>query len=221
MGTTTHKSGQTRQLLVDTALRLFRRDGYEKTTMRAIAQAAGVSVGNAYYYFASKDELVQELYRRLQDEHRSRCLPQLHEGRNLGEHLRTILLTGVDVMSPYHGFGSTFVFAAVRPSSRLGPFGDDAAVARGKSIALFKQAVVASRPQPPLGIRDDLPELLWLMYMGITMFWVYDNSPGQERTRRLAGNAAPLVSKLVVLARLPVVRKITEDIADLIKGARS
>src|SRR5690348_12745885 len=60
---------QTKRLIVDTAVRLFREQGYEKTTMRAIAQAAGLSVGNAYYYFPSKDHLVQEFYTQVQDAH--------------------------------------------------------------------------------------------------------------------------------------------------------
>lgn len=46
------KSEQTRALILETAMRLFQERGYDKTTMRAIAQEAGVSVGNAYYYFA-------------------------------------------------------------------------------------------------------------------------------------------------------------------------
>jgi AcrR family transcriptional regulator len=41
------KSEATRKQLVTTALRLFREQGYEKTTMRAIAKEAGVSTGNA------------------------------------------------------------------------------------------------------------------------------------------------------------------------------
>ena len=39
---------------------LFLEHGYDGTTMRGIAQAAGVSVGNAYYYFDSKEHLIQE-----------------------------------------------------------------------------------------------------------------------------------------------------------------
>ncbi|MCZ9338186.1 TetR/AcrR family transcriptional regulator, partial [Streptomyces sp. TRM76130] len=46
------KSEQTRALILETAMRLFQERGYDRTTMRAIAQEAGVSVGNAYYYFA-------------------------------------------------------------------------------------------------------------------------------------------------------------------------
>jgi len=38
------KSEQTRTLIVETALRLFRENGYDRTTMRSIAKEAGVSV---------------------------------------------------------------------------------------------------------------------------------------------------------------------------------
>ena len=43
------KAEQTRQAIVEAALRLFRSGGYDKTTMRAIAGEADVSLGNAYY----------------------------------------------------------------------------------------------------------------------------------------------------------------------------
>ncbi|MDQ0737017.1 TetR/AcrR family transcriptional regulator [Arthrobacter agilis] len=220
MSTPTAKSEATRELLVSTALRLFRDVGYEKTTMRAIASAANVSTGSAYYYFASKDDLVHELYRSLQEEHRARVLPLLREGQNLGELLRLVLNSGIDVMAPYHDFGSNFISIAIKPSATTSPFGSESAVARARAITLFRQAVTLSRPQPPLAIRDDLPELLWYAYMAVTLFWVYDSSPDQVRTRRLIHQAAPLISKLVILSRLPVVRKIVEDIVQLIRGTR-
>ncbi|WP_066299783.1 TetR/AcrR family transcriptional regulator [Arthrobacter luteolus] len=249
------KSETTRQRLVETATALFRAQGYERTTMRGIAEAAGVSVGNAYYYFESKDALVAELYRSLQDEHRSVALPLLREGHNLGEHLRVILLANLDVLSPYHGLGHQFLKNAAlpvpggtryaarataaaagtttaaaspeaqpeapAPASDPAPAPDAAQIGRGKSIAVYRQAVQTARPQPPLAIRDDLPELLWLVHMGVTLFWVYDSSPGQARSRRLVANIAPLVAKLVILSRLPVVRNIVEDVVKLLRGARS
>lgn len=214
------KSEATRERLVTTALRLFREQGYDKTTMRAIATEAGVSTGNVYYYFSSKGDLIQALYQSLQDEHRAKSLPLLRDGQNLGEHLRAILQTGVDVMGPYHDFGSNFMSVAIQPSSNVSPLSDDSSLARARSIALFNQAVTTARPQPPLAIRADLPELLWLVYMGVTLFWAHDRSPGQQRTRRLIDNAAPLVAKLVILSRLPVVRKIVDDVVQLIKNAK-
>jgi TetR/AcrR family transcriptional regulator, transcriptional repressor for nem operon len=48
-----------RQRLVEGARLLLQQQGVEKTTLADIAQAADVPVGNVYYYFKTKDELVQ------------------------------------------------------------------------------------------------------------------------------------------------------------------
>ena len=48
-----------RQRLVEGARLLLHEQGVEKTTLADVAQAADVPVGNVYYYFKTKDELVQ------------------------------------------------------------------------------------------------------------------------------------------------------------------
>jgi TetR/AcrR family transcriptional repressor of nem operon len=47
-----------RQRLVEGARDVIHRQGVEKTTIADIAQSAEVPVGNVYYYFKTKDELV-------------------------------------------------------------------------------------------------------------------------------------------------------------------
>src|SRR2546423_1816435 len=89
--TRTAKSEQTRTLIVETALRLFREHGYDRTTMRAIAREAGVSVGNAYYYFDSKEHLVQGFYDRVQALHREAAAHVLATERDFGARLRGTL----------------------------------------------------------------------------------------------------------------------------------
>ncbi|MFT7617949.1 MAG: AcrR family transcriptional regulator, partial [Planctomycetota bacterium] len=79
----TQKAEKTRQLILDVALRLFEERGYDKTSMRLIAKEAGVSVGNAYYYFASKENLVQGFYGRLHDGHRELVIPALEGQKGL------------------------------------------------------------------------------------------------------------------------------------------
>src|ERR1700694_5911881 len=54
-----HPAPDKRQRLVEGARLLLHRQGVEKTTLADIAQAADVPVGNVYYYFKTKDELVQ------------------------------------------------------------------------------------------------------------------------------------------------------------------
>ncbi|WP_432056267.1 TetR/AcrR family transcriptional regulator [Streptomyces sp. bgisy022] len=55
----TAKSAATRQRFVDEALRLFKEQGYERTSMAQIATAAGSSRANLYLYFNSKSQLIR------------------------------------------------------------------------------------------------------------------------------------------------------------------
>ncbi|RCG28644.1 TetR/AcrR family transcriptional regulator [Sphaerisporangium album] len=48
-----------RERLASAAARVLHEQGVEKTTLADIARAAGVPVGNVYYYFKTKDELVE------------------------------------------------------------------------------------------------------------------------------------------------------------------
>jgi TetR/AcrR family transcriptional regulator, cholesterol catabolism regulator len=55
------KSERSRRVLLDAALRLFSRRGYRATTVRDIAEGAGVSTGNLYHHFADKEAIFQTL----------------------------------------------------------------------------------------------------------------------------------------------------------------
>ncbi|MFC4591940.1 TetR/AcrR family transcriptional regulator [Sphaerisporangium corydalis] len=48
-----------RERLTAAAVRMLHEQGVEKTTLADIAQAADVPVGNVYYYFKTKDDLVE------------------------------------------------------------------------------------------------------------------------------------------------------------------
>lgn len=54
------KTDEKRQLIVDTAYRLFRANGFEKTSMSEITAQVGGSKATLYNYFSSKEELFVE-----------------------------------------------------------------------------------------------------------------------------------------------------------------
>ena len=88
--------GSTRDAIVSAALALFRERGFEGTTMRAVAERAGVSVGNAYYYFSSKDELVQGFYDQLVWSARNLADPEIivtfdADGQHRPEDIRNLI----------------------------------------------------------------------------------------------------------------------------------
>ena len=53
------KRQETFQRIAETGLRLFVENGYEATTLEAIAAASGISRRTFFYYFESKEEILQ------------------------------------------------------------------------------------------------------------------------------------------------------------------
>ena len=51
-----------RALILETALKLFSAHGFDGTSIRMIAEAAGISQGLLYNYFASKDEVLEAIF---------------------------------------------------------------------------------------------------------------------------------------------------------------
>ena len=57
-----------REAILQAALELLATNGFEHTPMSLIVKHSGASAGIIYHYFASKDELIQVLYRRTKSE---------------------------------------------------------------------------------------------------------------------------------------------------------
>jgi AcrR family transcriptional regulator len=216
----TAKAEQTREAIVDAALHLFRERGFEQTTMRAVAAKAGVSLGNAYYYYGSKQHLVQEFYGHLQTAHAVACSPVLAQESRFAPRLLGVLEAWIEAAEPYHEFAGTFFQNAAQPSSPLSPFSAESGPTREASIALLRETVEGSDLKLTKELRAELPDLLWLAQMGIVLFWVHDTSDDQRRTRELARQIVPLIDQLARLTRLPVVRGIAGDVVDLVRTLR-
>jgi AcrR family transcriptional regulator len=205
------KSEQTRDLIAKTALRLFRERGYEATTMRAIATEAGVSVGNAYYYFGSKEELIQLYYEHSQEDHTEACKSVLAGEREFRGRLLGVVRARIDVLQPYKEFAGKFFKYAAEPSSPLSPFSSESGPVRDAAIAVYREVVEGSTLKTDTEIRADLPELLWLYSMGVILYWVYDSSPDAAKTYRLIDRTVPLIDRLVGMARLPGMRGVVRE----------
>jgi len=212
----TSKSEATRTLIVETALRLFQEHGYAKTTMRAIAKEAGVSVGNAYYYFSSKEQLVQGFYTRITELHEQACEETLRTEREFGPRLRAVMHGWIDVATPYHEFGTQFFVKAADPDSPLSPFSADSSPARESQIALHRRVLDGSTVKVDTELRPELPELLWLYEMGVVLFWVHDRSPNCRKTRMLVDRTVPLIDRVIGLSRLRLLRPVTRENVQLI-----
>jgi AcrR family transcriptional regulator len=215
------KRERTRASLVEVALRSFRVRGYDDTTIRLIASEAGVSTGNAYYYFPTKNHLVQELYLQVQREHQAKATAELLGIDDLVERLRVVYRTGIETLQPFHGFAPGFLSAAMSPRSPINPLSSESEPARDIAVATFRDATRGARHGFPAEFADRIPELLLLAYLLVSLFWVYDTSPGQERTYRLIDRGLSLLKVALPLMRLPMLRSPMREFFDLVAEVRA
>ena len=64
-GTKQQRRGNTRQRIQDVALELFAEQGYEKTSLREIAERLDVTKAALYYHFKTKEEIIVSLFEDL------------------------------------------------------------------------------------------------------------------------------------------------------------
>src|SRR6186997_558199 len=88
-----------RERLYATAIGLISRRGYEATTLRDIANEAGVSVGLLYRYFPSKQAVIVALYDELSREFASRAA-RMPLGKWRDRFLFAVQ-TSLDVLAPH------------------------------------------------------------------------------------------------------------------------
>ena len=59
--------GNTRQRIQDVALELFAEQGYEKTSLREIADRLGVTKAALYYHFRTKEDILAGIVARISE----------------------------------------------------------------------------------------------------------------------------------------------------------
>lgn len=218
--TKTAKGEQTKALILTTALEMLHERGYEATTMRAIAKKAGVSLGNAYHYFGSKDHLIQAFYHSTHEDHLRVSLPALQKESSMKARLLSIMRLKIDTLEPYHEFAGVLFQTAADPHSPLNPFAPASAPVRRESMKLFEQLVDQVKARIPNDLRAELPYLLWLYHMGIILFWIHDSSRKRARTYRLIDQTVDLLDKLISLASNPLMRPVRKKALRLVAELR-
>lgn len=200
----TAKADETRNRILDAALRLFRERGFAETTMRDVAAAAGVATGAAYYYFRSKEELVLAFYVRTDQEAAATFEEAIAASKRLEKRIRGLLEAKFAQFQEHRALLTALLKAGVDPRDRLSPFGSETADVREENIAWYARALEGSDVKVPRDLAPHVPRLLWMYHMGLIYFWITDESPRQQRTQRLVDATLDLVVQLLKASSLPL-----------------
>src|ERR1700676_2876419 len=181
----TPKAEETAFRILDSALTLFRQQGFDTATMRDIAEKAGVATGAAYYYYPSKDAIVMDFYRRSCAEMQPKIEAALERASGLETRLRELIRVKLAHFAPNRSVLRALLRNGADPRHPLSPFSPETREIRDIDIAWFRRILVNCGTRIPRDLEPDLPGVLWFFQMGVIFFWVIDESPHQARTDRL------------------------------------
>lgn len=191
-----------RQRLYETAVRLIAERGFEATTLRDVAESAGVSVGLLYRYFPSKHAVLLALYDELsskQAEHAS-AMP-----RGKWRDRFVFALEGsLEILGPHRKTLSALIPVLIS-NAPDGLFSLTSAFSRERVQRVFQTAVLGASDAPREEIAAALGRLLYLVHLATILWWLLDKTPQQRATRALIRLLVQTLPPATLALRLPKV----------------
>ena len=143
------KSETTASKILDSALALFREQGFEAATMRAIAERAGVATGAAYYYYASKDAIIMDFYQRSCEQAHEELRLGLAAVKSLENGLRELIRVKLTHFAPNRDVLRALLRNGADPKYPLSPFSADTKQVRDLDISWFQHVIRQSGVRVP------------------------------------------------------------------------
>ena len=209
-----------REALYRTAVGLIARRGYEATTLREIADHAGVSPGLLYRYFPGKSAVVMALYDELSAEY-ARQAARMEPGPWRDRALFAMQTT-LRVLSTERETLRALTPVLVGDPEQ-GLFAPATAFSRERVQRVFVEAVTGAREKLDREVAESLGRILYVVHLTVILWWLLDRSPEQRATYRLLDLLRRLGTAVALATRLPgarrVIRSLDAVIADGLLGS--
>jgi AcrR family transcriptional regulator len=177
------KKDATRRRILDAALTLFESKGYDQTTTKAIAKRAKIAEGTVFNYFETKDDIALYFF-ELEVDHAIdavRANSALAKAP-LEERLFALVQYQLDYLQPYERFISAALVQSLRPESQLA-ISVRALALRNRYLAFVRDLIDDALPDGRSSTFAWLaPQVFWIYYVGVLLFWLHDTSAGKQRT---------------------------------------
>jgi AcrR family transcriptional regulator len=154
--------------ILQAAVELFARKGYDATSTREIVEAAGVTKPMLYYYFKNKEGLCEAILARFLSQFHSRLAAVIEEQREPRDYLVEVVWTHLDYCREHHEFAKFFYALFFGPDES--PLGSSliSATRPGQDL-LFR----ACQKAAAAGLIDTArEESLMMAINGMVNFWI-------------------------------------------------
>ncbi len=202
--------------IFDTAITLIGERGYEATTLREVADRAGVSVGLLYRYFPSKRAIVLALYDNLSAEY-ARQAAEMPRGKWRARFVFA-LETALRVLGPHRIPLKSLIPVMVSDDSE-GLFAPATAFSRRRVQLVFQDAVVHASDAPPRPLAEAIGRLLYLIHLAVILWWLLDKTPRQRATTALVALLQRVLPSASLTLRLAPIRGFVQSADELFREA--
>jgi AcrR family transcriptional regulator len=179
MRVTAEAKAATRERIIDAARQLFASKGFDASTTRDIADAAGIASGTLFNYFATKEDLLACLAAEAVAG-ANREFEQRAKGEApFEEALFAFVAAGMRKLKPLRQHLTVLLESALSPLAAADVDGD-------RSLRVGHLEIVARLAKQHRGELDAVAlQLYWTLYTGVLTFWARDRSAKQEDTLAL------------------------------------
>jgi AcrR family transcriptional regulator len=168
----------TRRRILDAARDSFSRVGFEATTTRDIAAAAGIAAGTLFNYFPAKEAIAMTLVADALGAAR-RQFESHPRDESLEEDLFALVAAELRALRPHRRYLRPVLETALSPMAQAEASTEGEEI-RVEHLEAVERLIAERYPKSPLS--PVASSLYWTLYTGVLTFWACDASPHQEDT---------------------------------------
>jgi AcrR family transcriptional regulator len=210
----TAQGAAAKQRLYGIAIARMARHGYDTTTLRDIADEAGVSVGLLYRYFPNKRAVIVALYEELSADYVRRA-SAMNPGK-WRDRFIFALRASLEVLEPHRRTLQGLIPVLVGDPEE-GLFGQRAAFSRRRFQRVFEEAVLGATDAPASRLAEAVGRLLYLVHLAVLMWWLLDRTPKQRATAALVLLFQQVLPSAALTLRLPSIRRFVVSLDGLVR----
>jgi len=177
------KTAATKEKILAAALDLFESKGFAATTTKEIARRAKIAEGTVFNYFETKDDIALYYFEREVDHAIDSVRGNAALRRApLEERLFALIQYQLEYLAPHERFMWAAIVRAVQPTSTLG-LSTRAIALRNRYLTFVEELIAESAPAGRASANAWIaPQVFWIFYVGVLLFWLNDGSKGKQRT---------------------------------------
>ncbi|MFT7559601.1 MAG: TetR/AcrR family transcriptional regulator of autoinduction and epiphytic fitness [Flavobacteriales bacterium] len=192
------KKQETRLKIVNAAAELFVEKGFDGVSMKTIAKAAGVGDATIYKYFPNKEKLILGFY----DVRGAEAIKNYHlvdelEQYSFSEKLQLLIDTYLEQLICDREFVELSMKQVIKTPLTL--FKDELAIAKAyKAVfSTLLEELDEDESYPEIPMQGALAGLLTDYLLGITLFWIKDDSEEYANTTQISDLSISLIDAVL------------------------